>query len=43
MTKQIIISESEKNSIKQMYSLINEADSSQIQSMAQIWQIHLMN
>ena len=35
MTKQIIISESEKNSIKQMYSLINEADSSQIQSMAQ--------
>jgi hypothetical protein len=35
MTKQIIISESEKNSIKRMYSLINEADSSQIQSMAQ--------
>ena len=35
MSKQIIISESEKNSIKQMYSLINEADSSQIQSMVQ--------
>jgi len=35
MTKKIIISESEKNSIKRMYSLINEADSSQIQSMAQ--------
>jgi hypothetical protein len=35
MTKQIIISELEKKSIKQMYSLLTEADSSQIQSMAQ--------